>query len=149
MYRAAESTALESDLHDARLESALQTSGLDGLCAVQEALQQLHRDGLTVAQMAVALQDHSADIALWLASRSSRDDTVKVTMLLAALSVAIAWQRYRFRSVPLKDVRRAIERIDAGVTYTLPIPRHKPCFCGSDDPYRKCHGQPPIVGMIA
>lgn len=142
-------TADGHDVIDARLESALGSHTLAELEVVQDTLQQLSRDGRTIGLIAVALQPYSPEVALWLSSPSSRDDALRVTMLLGAISVAIAWQTYRARSAPVNDIRRAIERINAGVSYTLPIPRHKPCFCGSDDRYRDCHGRPPVMDMIA
>jgi hypothetical protein len=136
------------DLNDARLESALGSYTLAELEALQDTLQWLHREGFSVDATAVALQENSADTASWL-TLGGRMDDAKITVLLGALSVAIAWQTYRARSAPSGDIRRAIERIDAGVLYTLPIPRHKPCFCGSEARYRDCHGRPPVMDMIA
>lgn len=137
------------DIDDARLESALGSHTLAELLVLQNELQGLHRDGYSLGDTAVALQHYSPDVALWLSTAGSRADALRITMLLAALSVAIAWQTYRARSAPVNDIRRALERLDAGVAYTLPIPRHKPCFCGSETRYRDCHGRPPIMDMIA
>jgi hypothetical protein len=142
-------TATRHELTDARLETALGSHTLAELVVLQTELQDMHRAGRTVGQIAVALQHHSTDIGFWLVSRDCRDDAAKVTMLLGALSVAIAWQTYRARSAPEFDIRRAMERIDAGVAYTLPIPRHKPCFCGSEMRYRDCHGHPPVAANVA
>lgn len=139
----------EWGLIDARLEFALGDSTLGELTVLQESLQHQHRSGLTALQMAELLRYHTPEVALWLGTRGSRTDAAKSTMLLAALSVAIAWQTYRARSAPENDIRRAIENIGAGVTYTLPIPRHKPCFCGSENRYRDCHGHPPVMGLSA
>lgn len=136
------------DLNDPRLESALGSRTLAELEALQSTLQWLHREGFSVGATAVALQEDSPDAASWM-TLGGRDDAAKVTVLLGALAVAIAWQTYRARSAPEFDIRRAIERIDAGVAYTLPIPRHKPCFCGSDARYRDCHGRPPVAANVA
>lgn len=136
-------------LIDARLEFALGDSTLDELTALQESVQRQRRSGLTVLQMAEIVRYHSPQVAIWLASRGSRKDDSKVTMLLGALSVAIAWQTYRARSAPENDIRRAMDDISAGITYTLPIPRHRPCFCGSENRYRDCHGRPPVMGLSA
>jgi hypothetical protein len=133
------------DLIDAHLESALRAMTLVELTTLQESLQHLHRSFLTVHQVAGLLTNHAPAVAHWLHSRGGCDDTTKATMLLAALAVAIVWQTYRDRCAPANELRRAIQRVETGVAYTLPIPRHKPCFCGSDTRYRDCHGHPPIA----
>lgn len=149
MLRIADRQPKRTDLTDAGLESALGSYSLAELHAVQDSLQKMHRDGHTVGQIVVAIQKDSADVAVWLSTPDHRHDADKVMMLLAALAVAIAWQTYRARPADPGGLLHAIERIESGVAYTLPIPRHKSCFCGSEDRYRDCHGRPPIMDMIA
>lgn len=130
---------------DARLHATLGTHTLAELIAVQHTLQRLHRDGNAVDHIASALQRDSAVVAQWLSPCDRRDDEDKVLLLLGALAVAIAWHTYRARPASADDLLYAFERIESGVSYTLPIPRHKPCFCGSEDRYRDCHGRPPMA----
>src|SRR5690349_20079283 len=97
------------DITDARLETALGSHTLAELLVLQNELQGLYRDGTSIGDTAVALQHFSPDVALWLSTAGSRADALRITMQLAALSVAIAWQTYRARSAPVNDIRRAPE----------------------------------------
>jgi hypothetical protein len=133
------------DLIDAHLEAALSAKTLVALAVLQKSLQHLHGSGLTVDHMTELTANHTPAVAHWLHARGGCDETTKATMLLGAVAVAIVWQTYRMRPAPAGELRRAIQRIESGVAYTLPIPRHKPCFCGSGTRFRDCHGHPPIA----
>lgn len=128
-----------------RLQAAIRAHTPAELTHIQGVLQQLNHKGHNVAQISDSLRDESAEIGRWLVHSDSREDADKVLVLLAALAVAIAWQTYRARPASADDLLYAFERMESGVAYTLPIPRHKPCFCGREDRYRDCHGRPPMA----
>jgi uncharacterized protein YecA (UPF0149 family) len=129
---------------DKRLELVLRDMAIDELRRLQETLYELIADGsFSIAQIAETVEDQSNAVAAWLHFRDTRDEAVKVAMLLGALAVAIAWLTYRAKPAPTRSIQQVIESVDDGHPYLLPIPRSDPCFCGSGSKFKSCHGRPP------
>ncbi|MET0475778.1 MAG: SEC-C metal-binding domain-containing protein [Mycobacterium sp.] len=96
------------------------------------------------AQIAEVLAPLSEDVALWFRTRESPSEAHRVTMLLAALAVAIAWMGSRQRPAPVRRLQEAIARVSDKHLYLLPIPHGGPCFCGSGTRFSECHGIVPL-----
>jgi hypothetical protein len=129
---------------DERLEVALRDMTIDELRRLQEPLHELIREGLfSTVQIADVVEGQSREVAGWLRFRETRDEAVKVVMLLGALAVAIAWLTYRAKPAPTQSIQQVIQNVDEGHPYLLPIPRCDPCFCGSGTKFKGCHGRPP------
>ena len=84
----------------------------------------------------------------WLYADDGRERHAKTMVLLGAVAVAIAWWTYRTQAAPLQSIRHATELVDEGHQYMLPIPRGNPCFCGSDETFKGCHGRPPHAAPL-
>ena len=129
---------------DERLGMALHGMTVDELRRLQETLHTLIREGpASAAQIAKTVEGQSKDVATWLRFRGTRGDAAKVVLLLGTSSVAIAWLTYRAKPAPPPSIQQAIDSIDEGHPYLLPIPRCDPCFCGSGTKFKNCHGRPP------
>jgi hypothetical protein len=133
---------------DERLETVLNSMTLDELNGLVSTLHQQLRDGLPpITHLAAALEHQNQDVASWLLSRETREDAVKVVMLLGALSVATAWMTFRRTAAPEQRLQYALATVSERHVYLLPIPRHHPCFCGSGVRFRGCHGKPPAAAI--
>jgi SEC-C motif len=129
---------------DERLGMAICGMTVDELRRLQEALHTLIREGnASEAQITKTVESQSKDMVTWLRFRRTGDDAATVVLLLGALAVAIAWLTYRAKPAPAPSIQHAIDSIDEGHTYLLPIPRCDPCFCGSGTKFKNCHGRPP------
>jgi hypothetical protein len=129
---------------DERLGMALRDMTVDELRRLQETLHTLIRQGnASEAQIAKAVESQSNDVATWLRFRRTGDDAATMELLLGTLAVAIAWLTYRAKPAPTRNIQQAIDSIDEGHPYLLPIPRCDPCFCGSGTKFKNCHGRPP------
>ncbi len=129
---------------DERLGMALHRMTVDELLRLQETLHTLIREGqASGAQIAKTVESQSKDVATWLRFRGTRGDAATAVLLLGTLAVAIAWLTYRAKPAPTPSIQQAIDSIDEGHPYLLPIPRCDPCFCGSGTKFKNCHGRPP------
>lgn len=144
-----QSGAAQRAVVDERLETVLHDMTVDQLRRLQGTLYELLGDGLlstdqfASTDIAETLEGQSKDVADWLRDRQTRDDAIKIVMLLGALAVAIAWLTYRNRPAPAQNILQVIHSVDEGHPYLLPIPRSDPCFCGSTTKFKNCHGRPP------
>lgn len=131
---------------DAHVESVLNAMTLVELTGLQDALLAQLRSGLpSTEQIAKALECQSVEVAAWYRFRESPSEAVKVVMLLGALAVASAWMTYRHEPAPPRRLQDAMARVHEDHVYMLPIPRSDPCFCGSGNLFRTCHGRPPLA----
>ena len=129
---------------DERLGEALHGMTVDELRRLQETLHTLIREGqASEAQISKTVESQSKDVATWLRVRRTRGDATTAVLLLGTLAVAIAWLTYRAKPAPTPSIQQAIDSIDEGHPYLLPIPRCDPCFCGSATKFKNCHGRPP------
>jgi hypothetical protein len=118
---------------------------LEQLTRLRSTLSADLRFGLPpTSQIADALEPLDDEVAAWLRVRESPDDAHRVVMLLAAITVAIAWMGSRQQPAPPGRLQEAIARVGDKHVYLLPIPRSGPCFCGSGNPFSSCHGVVPL-----
>jgi hypothetical protein len=142
---ARDDTSSNAQRIDARLESALDRMTLEQLTRLRSTLSAELCFGLPpISQIADALEPLDDEVAVWLRVRKSPDEAHRVVMLLAALTVAIAWMGSRQRPSPAGRLQEAIARVCDKHVYLLPIPRSGPCFCGSGNPFSSCHGVVPL-----
>ena len=128
---------------DERLAMALHRMTVDELRRLQETLHTLIREGnASEAELAKTVECQSKDVGTWLRFRGTRADVATV-VLLGTLAVAIAWLTHRGKPAPVPSIQQAIDNVDEGHPYLLPIPRCDPCFCGSGTKFKSCHGRPP------
>jgi hypothetical protein len=131
---------------DAHVESVLNGMTLVELTGLQDVLLGQLRTGMPSSeQIAKALERQSVEVAAWYRFRESPSEAVKVVMLLGAIAVASAWMTYRHVPAPPRRLQDAMARVHEDHVYMLPIPRSDPCFCGSGNLFRTCHGRPPLA----
>jgi hypothetical protein len=131
---------------DAHVEAVLNGMTLDELTGLQDVLLAQLRTGMPSSEQIVkALECQSVEVAAWYRFRESPSEAVKVVMLLGAIAVATAWMTYRRVPAPPHRLQDAMARVREDHVYMLPIPRSDPCFCGSGNLFRTCHGRPPLA----
>ena len=129
---------------DEHLAMVLHDMPIDDLRRLRETLHALTLEGMaSEVLIAKTVESQSKCAATWLRYRGTRSEAATELILLGTVAVAIAWLTYRATPAPTQSIRQAIDTIDEGHPYLLPIPRCDPCFCGSEIKFKNCHGRPP------
>jgi hypothetical protein len=138
---------------DGRLQMVFHDMGMTELKALRDAIWEAAADDQTKIEDVVAIVEQaSPGFAEWLKTYwSNQTNRIEVwaiiPIILAIIGLAIDFSK-QDPPPPAEQINQVIVHVQSGLLDQLPLPRQKPCFCGSGKRYNQCHGQRRVGAAI-